>query len=177
LLLLSVQSISLSDYPFVRSLYESAFPVYERRNWDQLVSMLPLPNMHITVAQQNEEPIGFATYLQINDWYFLEHLAIHPSFEGKGFGSEIMQWLLIQSSHQLLLETELPIDEISHRRICFYQKLGLQIAPFFYQQPPYRRGETTPAMHVMSVPIITDEKAFTNITAAIKQEVFEAFYE
>lgn len=173
---LSFSSISLPDYPFIRSLYEYAFPVYERRKWEQLLSVLSLKNMQVMVAKQDDTSIGFAIYWQIHGWYFLEHLAVHPDYEGKGFGSEMMQWLLEQSGNQLLLETELPTDEVSTRRIRFYQKLGLQIAPFFYQQPPYRRGETTPAMHIMSAPIISKEAVFNQITIAIRQQVFEAFY-
>lgn len=53
---------------------------------------------------------------------------------------------------------------------------GLQIAPFPYQQPPYRRGETTPAMHILSVPPIIKADLFLEITLAIRRQVFEAFY-
>lgn len=169
--------ISHSDFLFIRSLYECSFPPYERRHWEQLLSMLSLSNMQVIVAKQEDAPIGFAIYWQIEGWFFLEHLTVHPQQEGKGYGSQLMQWLLQQSCNQLLLETELSTDEISQRRIQFYEKLGLQIAPFFYQQPPYRRGETTPAMHIMSAPEIEDEKLFQQLTTAICKQVFEAFYD
>jgi GNAT superfamily N-acetyltransferase len=173
---LGFYNLSSPFFPFVRSLYETAFPPYERRNWEQLVSMLPLPNMQVIVAKQMDDYIGFAIYWQIENWYFLEHLAVHPSQEGKGLGSQMMQWLLQQSNRQLLLETELPTNEESRRRVRFYEKLGLQIAPFIYQQPPYRRGETTPAMHIMSLPAIEDDRLFQHLTNIIRQQVFEAFY-
>lgn len=165
-----------SDYPFLCSLYEAAFPPYERRSWEQLLNMLPLPNMQVIVAKQEDEPIGFAIYWKIEAWLFLEHLAIHPQHEGKGYGTQLLIWLLQQCNQNLLLEAELPTDETSQRRIRFYQKAGLQIAPFPYRQPPYRRGETTPAMYIMSVPQITDAIQFEHLTSTILQQVFEAFY-
>ena len=138
--------------------------------------MLPLLNMQVIIMKVNVEPVGFAIYWEIENWYFLEHLAVHPQQEGKGYGGKIMQWLLQQSGNKLLLEAELPTDEVSRRRIHFYEKLELQIAPFFYQQPPYRRGETTPAMHILSNPRITNADEFVSITTAIRQQIFEAFY-
>lgn len=132
--------------------------------------------MQVVVAKQGNNLIGFAIYWQLENWYFLEHLAIDPIYEGKGYGSAFMQYLLQQSGNRLLLETELAIDKISERRIGFYQKLGLQIAPFPYRQPPYRRGETTPAMHIMSVPVIDNLQEFESMTTIIRQQVFEAFY-
>jgi GNAT superfamily N-acetyltransferase len=176
MLLLDFLNLTLATQPFVRSLYECSFPPYERRHWEQLLSMLSLPNMQVTIAKQENEPIGFAVYWKINSWYFLEHLAIHPVHESKGFGTAFMQWLLQQSGNHLLLETELPTDEKGRRRIYFYEKLGMRIAPFSYQQPPYRRGETTPAMHIMSAPAIVDENIFRHLTTTIRQQVFEAFY-
>ncbi len=132
--------------------------------------------MQVMVAIQNEEPVGFAVYWKLHYWYFLEHLAFDPLHGSKGYGTAVMQYLLQLSGNHLLLETELSTDETSNRRIKFYEKLGLQIAPFRYQQPPYRKDELTPAMHIMSVPAITDEKKFVSITSAIRQQVFEAFY-
>jgi ribosomal protein S18 acetylase RimI-like enzyme len=168
--------LSYLDHSFVHSLYECSFPPYERRSWEQLIIMLLLPNMQLVVVKQKDEPVGFAVYWQIEGWYFLEHLAVHPTQKGKGFGSAIMKWLMQQSSNKLLLETELPTDEKSQRRIRFYERLNLQEAPFFYQQPPYRRGETTPAMYIMSQPAIKDEELFNHLTGIIRQQVFEAFY-
>ena len=173
---LSFVLLSTPYHPFVRHLYERAFPWYERRTWQQLVRLLPQQVMQVIVAIQNEEPVGFAVYWKLNNWYFLEHLAIDPLHGSKGYGTAVMQYLLQLTGCRLLLETELSTDETSSRRINFYEKLGLQIAPFRYQQPPYRKGESPPAMHIMSVPVIADEKEFVSITTIIRRQVFEAFY-
>lgn len=173
---MTLQSLSPAHSSFVRNLYENAFPIYERRTWEQLLCLLPQQAMQVMVAEQNEILIGFAIYWKLDNWYFLEHLAIDPLHEGKGYGSAFIQYLLQQSNNQLLLETEIATNEISHRRIRFYEKSGLQTAPFYYQQPPYRKGESTPAMHIMSVPVIVEEDEFKSITTIIRQQVFEAFY-
>lgn len=137
---------------------------------------MPQQAMQVMVAMQMEEPVGFAIYWKIHHWYFLEHLAIDPLHGSKGYGTAVMQYLLQISGSHLLLETELATTETSHRRIKFYKRLGLQTAPFHYRQPPYRKDESTPAMHILSVPAITDEKEFVSITTIIRQQVFEAFY-
>lgn len=138
--------------------------------------MLPQKAMQVMVSKQHEEPVGFAIYWKLNNWYFLEHLAISPVHGGNGYGTALMQYLLHLSGNRLLLETELATDETGKRRIRFYQKLGLQITPFHYQQPSYRKDELTPVMHMMSTPAISDKDEFVNISSIIRQQVFEAFY-
>lgn len=135
-----------------------------------------MPHMWALVAKTGSEPVGFAIYWKIENWYFLEHLAVHPQQEDKGYGSKILQQLLQNSENKMLLEAELPTNDAGQKRIRFYEKAGFQIAPFFYQQPPYRLGEATPAMHILSIPQLIDADAFANITTAIRQQVFEAFY-
>jgi hypothetical protein len=52
----------------------------------------------------------------------------------------------------MLLEVEPGEDEISRRRILFYERLGMKLCPFDYKQPPYRKNEKPFPMLIMSFP-------------------------
>ena len=51
----------------------------------------------------------------------------------------------------IVLEVEEPIDELTKRRIGFYQRQGFTIQDMPYQQPPYRKGDDWYPMKLMTL--------------------------
>lgn len=162
--------------PFVRNLYESAFPIHERRMWQNLLKTIQHSGMQLTLLEDTV-PIGFVITWQIKDFCYVEHLAISSSQRGKQYGGKVVDELLDRFNRRIILEVEPEHDEDSTRRISFYTKKGLQMVPFNYLQPPYRKGEDSYEMQLMSIPAITSIKEFESIAADIKATVYEQFYE
>jgi ribosomal protein S18 acetylase RimI-like enzyme len=174
--LLPVSTPQHPALPFIRSLYEAAFPAAERRTWTQLLAMLPHPAMQLSVIQDAATPIGFLIAWPFEQWQYLEHLAIDPLQRGKQYGSRLLQQFTKEASGNILLEVEPPHNAVAQRRIEFYQRAGFHTLPFPYQQPPYRAGEPPLPMQLMSLLPVTDSKAVETIAQVIKTAVYEAWY-
>lgn len=162
--------------PFIRDLYESAFPMHERRNWISFINTLACADMQLFLLH-DEEPVGFVIVWLIEDFCYVEHLAISAAQRGKQYGGKVIDELLAQFNQRIILEVEPEHDEDSKRRILFYTRKGLQLIPFSYLQPPYRKGENSYEMTLMSIPAITSYNKFESIATDIRTTVYEQFYE
>ena len=156
--------------------YEDSFPIDERRSFNELTSLLSCPDMHLCAVVSQEKPVGFILYWQWDDIVFVEHFAIDPDQRGKQFGEQALAHLLQVESRYLLLEVERPDDEISQRRVGFYERQGFVLNPFDYVQPPYQPGKAAIPMRLMSVPAIANQADFDSLSALIKVRVYERFY-
>lgn len=161
--------------PFVQQLYEASFPLAERRDWQQVLRLIGHPPMKVQLIRDHSVDIGFAITWQIGSWQYLEHLAIDPSLRGKQYGSLVMQLVIESSLHRLVLEVEPPTDEISRKRIRFYERNGLILAPFDYTQPPYRKGGAPVPMHLMSMPAIGTREEMSIVANSIQETVYAPF--
>ncbi|WP_242927236.1 GNAT family N-acetyltransferase [Pontibacter vulgaris] len=175
--LVLIKDRHFSQLQQLRELYENAFPVKERRNFDDLLTILHEPAMHLHVVMAEKNVIGLSIHWELENILYLEHLAINPEYRCKGAGTKIMRWLLQQTQHQIVLEVERPEDETDQKRINFYEKLGFILHPEFdYQQPPYRPGEKHVPLYLMAQPHIPTQQAFLKIAKLIRQQVYERFY-
>lgn len=161
---------------FIQELYESSFPFRERREWQQVLSLLSQAPMRLLVAAEEGTYIGFVIGWHVGSWYFVEHLAIDPTQRGKQYGSRVMEQLIDYGRQRIILEVEPGEDETRQRRIRFYEKLGFHLVTFGYQQPPYRAGEEPVPMQLMSMPAITSASKLDAIAQVIKSTVYEPFY-
>jgi ribosomal protein S18 acetylase RimI-like enzyme len=174
-----LQPVNKPDHPslsFIQQLYETSFPLRERRDWNQVLSLLSNARMQLAVIEEAGRSIGFAIGWSISGWHFIEHLAIDPAQRGKQYGSRVMQQLIEHGQHHIILEVEPSHDDLARRRILFYERCGFHLVPFPYLQPPYRAGEEPVPMQLMSMPAITRVDELQNIAQAIKTTVYEPFY-
>lgn len=140
--------------PFVQELYESTFPLHERRHFEELPSLLSGKSMHLEVILTDESlPAGFVIYWVLDNFLFIEHLAIAPEQRNKGLGGEIVQHLIADTGLNCLLEVEPPIDLSGEKRIRFYQQLGFAQTPVQYHQPPYHKGFLPVPMLLLARPV------------------------
>ena len=179
----SLDLIRLQDrhHPAVTSLqvlYEEAFPAEERRSFSHLLSLLKQPDMHLYILTSKNEVAGLCIYWDLERCCFLEHLAIVPAIRGQGLGQKTMKWLLAKSNKNLVLEVERPRDEVSRKRIRFYQELlGFTLYNTFnYHQPPYQKSGQPVPLYLMSAEPFPDQKELQYVADHIKQQVYERFY-
>lgn len=140
-----------SNYPFVEKLFVSSFPIEERRDLtDQRRNIDNNPDFSLLLAEDGDTPIGFFTIWDLGYFSYCEHFATAPTSRNKGYGSQILELILKNMLHPLVLEVEIPNDELSRRRINFYQRHGFTLMDAYrYTQPPYRRDGASLPMHLM----------------------------
>lgn len=174
--LLTVTSENDPHLAYIKALYESTFPVQERRDWPKLLQLLQEPAMKLSTVFADKEAIGFVIGWQIGDWYYVEHLAIDPAQRGKKYGERVMETVLEAGRGKVILEVERVHDTNSQRRIGFYERLGYTIVNYDYVQPPYRKGDEVLPLLLMSRPAITDATEAGIIANQIKFMVYERYY-
>jgi GNAT superfamily N-acetyltransferase len=156
-------------------LYTTSFPERERRNINTLEIVLTDRRFHAVKFVINNEFAALMFYWQLNNLVFLEHLAVAKNNRGKGYGKQIMEWLLKLSVPHFLLEVEHPFDEDSQRRIGFYERFGFSTNHYEYFQPPYRVTDDPLPLLLMSKPAIDCVETFQMLTKELHEVVYDRF--
>ena len=173
--MIKLQRINTSHehYPFVESLMQTAFPLQERRNVDlQREYTDNKPHFHTLVILVENKPIGLITYWKLDSFNYIEHFAIKENLRNKGYGQEALKQLKEEIEGMIVLEVEEPIDELTKRRIEFYQRQGFTIQDMPYQQPPYRKGDDWFPMKLMTL----RDKNFSSEFERIKESIYKEAY-
>ena len=80
-----------------------------------------------------------------------------------------------KSEKTVILEVELPENEISKKRIKFYEKNGFFLNTYEYYQKPLRKNSRSEKMYLMSYPKAINEKQFLKIRNEIYENVYKNF--
>lgn len=164
-----------AEYARVEHLFGTAFPPEERRSREDQRRVTDENPFFITYALNQEGAfVGFVTCWQGPDFVYVEHFATVPEVRGKGIGSEVLGLLAQQYTVPLVLEVELPVEELAQRRIGFYRRNGFVLwenSP--YVQPPYQKECHPIALYLMVRGEGLDEAAdFERIKRWLYTEVY-----
>lgn len=165
-------------------LYIRSFPDEERRDWqtneDAERFISSHPEMRVLLAFSPEgEFVGFLNYWLLSDSgdeaqevFYGEHLAIKPEMRNQGIGANIIAELKRLTSDRILMEVELPEDEMACRRIAMYERHGFVTHPDIkYLQPSYAPGKEPIELMLMSSPCVHPTQA---LIARLKRLVYNA---
>lgn len=155
------------------SLYELAFPECERRPIEAWLRLMnDEPAFHAMVIATESTFAGILTYWELPEFVYVEHFAIVPEARGGGIGEHMMQQFR-QAFPRVVLEAEPPTDELTHRRIAFYRRCGFEVSERPYLQPPYRLGEPSVPLVLMSTDAVWLESQYETVRRTIAKRVYE----
>lgn len=166
-----------SGYEAWEKIFLTSFPENERRPFASMHHlMLHDPRVHmesIVMRQDNalQKCIGLLVWWDLESFVYVEYLAIDPAYRGRKIGREVMTGLLTAQRRPVVLEVELPIDDLTRRRVSFYQRLGFNLCPDAYEQPSYGVVPGLP----MSIMVAHQEQLTIPIATVIeklKKEVY-----
>lgn len=119
--------------------YTESFPEAERRDFALVRNLLARePKFFFQVVLRDGSYVGFITSWRFENYTYAEHFAIDPAARNGGIGAKALQLFLDSCQMPVVLEVEMPTDEMSRRRIGFYERIGFVLDDHYYQQPPYR---------------------------------------
>jgi GNAT superfamily N-acetyltransferase len=154
-------------------LYLEAFPVNERREPDELRKIQDTKGYKLEVIKSDEEFTGFIEIWNFENFIFLEHLAIIPQKRNQGIGHQVLHQLIRNYPDKpILLEAEYPADELSGRRIKFYNRCGFKALNIDYTQPPYYPGKSSVPMMLLSNKTVSS-KDTTGYIRIISRNVYK----
>lgn len=140
----------------VLALYEDAFPADERRPYVSVSDFLDFLDAKqgkfaVVSIHCNGRFAGFISFWRFDRYVYIEHFATLPQLRGQGVGGAALQQFFDTVGNDVVLEAELPDNDIARRRIGFYRRHGFNVATGFrYFQPPYAEGLESVEMLVMA---------------------------
>lgn len=160
-------------YNYVENLLIASFPVEEYRDLHILKEYANTrTDFYCNIILDDSVSVGFLTYWDLEDFYYIEHFAIDPQLRNGGYGQKVLEDLDRHIRKNIVLEVERPTEEVAQRRIRFYQKLGYALWEKEYVQPPYRMGYKELPMYLMAKGDLIPDKDFERIKKLIYRKVY-----
>lgn len=158
----------------IKETYINSFPPEERRDYDKLIDLFRHSHtMHIYACQTAIlDYAGFITCWRFEKFSFIEHFAINSEARNGGIGSLFLKEVLRIQDKPVILEAEEPLNDLCKRRIAFYERNGFVQGNVPYFQPPYRKGEPSIPMVLLSYGNINLENEYETIVPIIYTEVY-----
>lgn len=173
---MEIKRIKTTDtelYDYMENLLISSFPEDEYRELGELKEYTDhKPIFFNNIIFNEDKPVGFITYWDLKDFYYIEHFAIDPNQRNGGYGQKILYYLSGIMDKPIVLEVEHPIEEIARRRINFYKRQGFELWENEYFQPPYKIGYNNLPMYLMVKNGLDSKRDFE----AVKNKIHKTVY-
>lgn len=135
----------------VDQLYESAFPLHEKRDHAAKIRAFNHDNYQLQAWFDGQQFVGMIGVWDFGDYRYIEHLAVNNLLRGQGYGKQMLGQFL-QQSPKTILEIDPLTTDIAHKRLHFYQSLGFQVNPFVHYHPAYHANMDDHELIVLSYP-------------------------
>lgn len=146
-----------------------SFPHKEQRDVDDLVRALGDPAFAADGIWSDGKLAGILFHWLYGEWHYVEHLAVSPAMRGRHTGSEALGAFC--RGKRVILEIDPPEDEISVRRLHFYQRLGFKINPYEYVHPSFRERPEPHRLVLLSYPESLTEEEARRFTDFVRERV------
>lgn len=167
------ERITEETFDRIFPLLEAAFPVTElRRKEDQRALLQEEYYRLYGVKKDGDFAAVFATW-EMDDFLYIEHFAVKEEYRNGGYGGRLLDILLEEKGRPMVLEVEVPEDELTRRRIGFYSRHGLVYNEYPYLQPPMRKGQDMLPLRFMTKPGAIDEKTYERYKKRIYKYVYK----
>jgi ribosomal protein S18 acetylase RimI-like enzyme len=154
----------------VWSLYEESFPVAERRKMEDHLLACTDERFFPLSAWDGGRLAGLLFFWEWEGYRYLEHLAVTPEQRGQGYGSEMLRYLR-DSEQTIILEIDPLVNELSVRRLQFYERAGFTLTPYRFVHLPYRLEAQPQELLILSYPRMITKEAHIDFLQFVNEEV------
>lgn len=169
---MELKKITKQEYDKFFSLLESDFCLDERKTKVNELNAFDDPHFSPNFIYDNQTLVGYICFWEFEEFLYVEHFAILNSMRGTGQGSKFLKEFSENFSKPIILEVELPKNEVAIKRIKFYERLGYHLNDFPYTQPAYQPESSPVEMFVMSYGTVLSKTDFCKFTKTIKKVVY-----
>lgn len=130
----NIKSTSSALFAPAWEIYQYSFPACEKRRPESQRKALeeqPECSMDIfTHADAPDKVIGFMLHWRFDDSVYLEHFAVSESERNNGAGGRMLDSFIERNAgRRIILDIDMPVDDISKRRMGFYERHGFVANP------------------------------------------------
>lgn len=177
-MIIHLRAIHTDDkaYTFVENLYLSAFPEEERREVNLQRTNIDSNNrLTCYLIEADGALAGFFTSWDMGNFRYIEHLAVSPEMRCSGVGGKALAEAFAGplAGKPIVIEVELPLENLSRRRIDFYKRINFKLWEKQYIQPPYDKSKQSGLeMRLMVRGSMEETKDFKEIQQVLYREVY-----
>ena len=167
------QKITEKTFERIFPILDEAFPSTELRTMEAQKALLEEPDYTLYGVPDAEGDFRavFGTW-EIEDFLFIEHFAVGRQYRNGGFGGRLLEELAEEKGKPLVLEVEVPEDDLTKRRVGFYERHGLVLNDYPYEQPPLREENDWMPLKLMTSRGSIDEETFRRY----KRNIYDIVY-
>ena len=118
---LKIKPLDTIRWNEVWKLYEESFPLAERRKMEDHIRASENRQFFPLSAWDEDRLIGIIFYWEWDTYRYIEYLAVNPEIRSQGFGSQILR-SICDSGHTIILEIDPLVNDLSVRRLQFYER-------------------------------------------------------
>lgn len=147
-----IQQLAAREFDRIFEIMEESFPEDEYRPYEEQKALLqdPIYKIYGMKETEKEQIQAFAAVWELENYTFIEHLAVASHSRNAGLGAGMLRELQKTSPRRLCLEVELPETELAARRIAFYERNHFTLNPYPYLQPAISRGRKPVPLRIMT---------------------------
>lgn len=182
-----LQFTSQSDFSEIYRIMQASFSDDEYRPYDEQLALFEEPEYRIyympaigmervgnhSTGNSTMHAAGFLAVWEFESFTYIEHFAVDPDLRNSGTGSAMLQELVRKYQKQICLEVELPEDELTRRRIGFYERNGFVFNEYPYIQPPISKGKSPVPLRVMTYGKGITRQAFDEMRKVLYRRVYK----
>lgn len=166
------EKLTLNEFDEMYAIMEKSFPLDEYRPYKEQKALFE--NKYYSVYIEKENMIkGFIAVWNFSDFLFVEHFAVNPDYRNQGIGAQILKKVATAFEKPLCLEVEPPENEITRRRVGFYERNGFFLNEYPYVQPPISKGKNPVPLMLMSSGKLLSETEFHIIKQRLYRDVYK----
>ena len=136
-----LEQVLIKNFDEIYNIMEQSFPLTEFRPKNEQKALFENKLYKILGVRKNDQFVAFAAIWDFDDIVFIEHLATDVKLRNGGLGSHILQSIISSCNKMVCLEVEPPVDDLTNRRVKFYERNGLYLNNYPYIQPSITKGQ------------------------------------
>ena len=182
-----LQRINETNFPEIYRIMQASFSDDEYRPYDEQLALFEEPEYRVyympaigmervgnhSTGNSTMHAAGFLAVWEFESFTYIEHFAVDPALRNSGTGSAMLQELVRKYQKQICLEVELPEDELTRRRIGFYERNGFVFNEYPYIQPPISKGKSPVPLRVMTYGKGITRQAFEEMRKVLYRRVYK----
>lgn len=154
--IIRIKSIEDPHFDKIWEIYEYSFPLFEQRTLEHQITALNNERYRFDCYVEEGRIIGFICYWVFDTYVYIEHYAMAKESRGGGYGTKILKEFLERTNKIVILEIDPIVDDISSRRLRFYQHLHFVENPFRHKCPTYQPNTEEGDLLILTYPTSVD---------------------
>ena len=130
-------------------IYENSFPYFERRKRQEHLRAMQDEKFYCNGYIKNKILVAILFSWKMDEYSYIEHFAINKEYRNQNLGSNILS-NFCKENDNVLLEIEPPVDEVTKRRLKFYEKHNFKFNDFFIMHPSLIKPKVPHKLNILT---------------------------